>query len=213
MRRLLRRTRVSLSLLVLCLLAGAAVPACRQFPPALTGITISPAGADGTSDPLLAARTRLEPPVPLIAVRPGADPLRGALFMNHPESGTIAITLGRGEQSFLLFTLAGKTPPPYSVALFLEHEPTPALSALLSGGDGDLHPNSAPTVIGLDGTAVANTSTLSAVRKGYRIDLRAARFPLSGMHLDVSSPWMLYPDNIADAVGVITLDVRPVAAR
>lgn len=194
------------------ILSASIAVSCQKLPPALTGVTLAPSTSDGTPELSAVARTAIGPPIPLIAVRPGAEPLRSALFLNEPRSGAIAITLGRGKQSFSLFTLADEPHSEYVVALFLDGETSPSISALLRAGTtAPLQPSRAATIASLDGTAIANSSTLTTVRDGYRVTLNAARFPISDLHADVANPWALLPDNVVDAVGTISLDVEPIA--
>lgn len=184
--------------------------ACQAFPPAMTGITIYPSDADGLPTGEDMYRTRRQPPIPLIGVRPGVDPLQGAPFLNEPTSGEIAITLARGIQNFLLYSIVGEPSEHFVIAIYLDHEPQPSLSGVV---DGDLsHPvvvSRAVVAWGLDGAPVPNHSAESVVRGGYRVSLRRAAFPLAGVSVDAVRPWRLRPDNLVDSVGVITVEVQP----
>jgi hypothetical protein len=195
--------------IVVLVLAGSLGGCCDDFPPAMTGITLSPSDAKGAPDPVRMSRTRLQPPIPVIAARPGSDPAQSALFLNEPSSGRIAVTLARGTQSFLLFTSRNEQPPPYVVAIFLEHETSPAFTALLDSPAAALRRSPFPTVMGLDGVPVPNTSDLSVERRGFRVTLRRAEFPLAGTAFDTIGPWQLSPDNVVDAVGIVTMQVDP----
>lgn len=205
-----RSTRFACRLLAAIALTGPL--ACQAFPPAITGITIYPSDADGlpTGDDMY--RTRRQPPIPLIGVRPGADPLQSASFLNEPVSGEIAITLARGAQNFLLYTPLVERSAHFVIAIYLDHERQPSLSGVV---DGDLaHPvvmNRAAVARGLDAVPVPNHSAGSVVRNGYRVSLRRAAFPLSGYSVDAIEPWRLHPDNLVDSVGVITVEVQPEA--
>lgn len=196
-----------------CVLAVASWGGCESFPPVLTGITIAPSNADGQSQGEFMCRTRQAPPIPLIALRPGADPDEGGQVLNMP-GGDVAVTLARGVQSFLLYTTSQESPPYFVVALFLDREPTPALSAVVSRDA--LRPvaeSRAPTLMGLEGEPVPNHSSLSVVRGGYWVSLRRAAFPLPIRSFDIVGPWAFVPDGVTDAVGVITLEVQPTAGE
>jgi hypothetical protein len=204
-----RPTRFHCLLLAAVILTGPL--ACQTFPPAMTGITIYPSDADGLPTGEDMYRTRRQPPIPLIGVRPGADPSQSAPFLNEPTSGEIAVTLARGVQNFLLYSPLVEPADHFVIAIYLDHEPQPSLSGVV---DGDLsHPvvvSRAAVVWGLDGEPVPNHSAGSVVRDGYRVSLRRAAFPLTGFSVDTIEPWRLRPDNIADSVGVITVEVQPV---
>ena len=134
---------------------------CESFPPVLTGITIAPSNADGQPQGDLVCRTRQAPPIPLIAVRPGADPDEAGQVLNE-TGGDVAVTLARGVQSFLLFTTLQESPPYFVVAVFLDRESTPALSAVVSSDALAARRESrAPTLMGLEGELVPNHSSLS----------------------------------------------------
>ena len=196
--------------LLLSLIALTGPLACQAFPPAVTGITIYPSDADGVPTGEEMYRTRRQPPIPLIGVRPGADPLQSAPFLNEPTSGEIAVTLARGVQNFLLYSPLVEPAEHFVIAIYLDYEAQPSLSGVV---DHDLaHPvivSRAATAWGLEGTSVPNHSASSVVRDGYRVSLRRAAFPLSAVNVDVLEPWRLRPDNIVDSVGVITVEVQP----
>jgi hypothetical protein len=179
----------------------------------LTGITIAPSSADGQLQGDFMCRTRLGPPIPSIAVRPGTDPGEASWILNQPE-GDVAITLARGIQNFLLFTTLQESAPYFVVALFLDGEATPALSAVVSS-DAPRHAvqSRAPSLMGLEGELVPNHSATSVLRDGYRVSLRKARFPLPKSSFDLVGPWRFLPDGVDDAVGVITIQVHPRLAR
>ncbi len=184
---------------------------CESFPPTLTGVTMAPADGAGPRRDEVMARTLLRPPIPLIALRPGADPSQSAPLMNQVD-GSVAITLARGTQNFLLLTALDDGAAAYMVALFLDDEATPALSAVVTADPSrPLLPSTAPTVMGLDGEPVANRSALSAVRSGFRVSLQRAAFPLGINWLDLIGPWSYTPDHVSDRVGLITIDVQPMA--
>jgi len=192
-----------------CVAAG--LCACQSFPPTLTGITISPAEADGTPRGDDMARTQFGPPIPLIGLRPGSEPRQGALFLNDPRTGGLVVTLARGVQNFLLFTADLEKSDHYIVAIFLDHETAPALSAVASGDlSQPVSPSTAPIAMGLDGEPTMNHSATSAMRGNYRVSLQRAAFPLPETRIDAVMPWRLRPDNVPDLVGVITLDVQSV---
>jgi len=176
----------------------------------MTGITIYPSDADGLPTGEDMYRTRRQPPVPLIGVRPGADPLQSASFLNEPVSGEIAVTLARGVQNFLLYSPLVEPSEHFVIAIYLDHERQPSLSAVV---DDDLtHPvlvSRAAVAWGLDSAPVPNHSAESVTRDGYRVSLRRAAFPLTGFSVDAIEPWRLRPDNIVDSVGVITVEVQP----
>ena len=206
---------------VMCSVPGAAVvllllitvtsqQGCESVPPAMTGITIYTGNRDGAPGGLDMARTRVQPPIPLIAVCGGTDPRLGSLLLNEPRTGNIAVTLARGIQHFLLFTEPLNDAPPAVIALFLEGETAPALTCVVEGSAAHTCVASrAPVVMGLEGAPVANHSSLTTVRKGFRVSIREAVFPLPDIAVDVISPWLLYPDNVIDAAGVITIAVQP----
>lgn len=165
--------------------------------------------SDGTPDPIRMARTRQQPPIAVIGLRAGADPTAGGLWLNHIPRGTIAITLAHGTQSFSLFTRRLDAAPPYLLSLFLEHESTPAFSVLVGGDSDSLRLATHATVMGLDGEPVANHAALSVERRGFRVTLQRAAFPLSTDTIDTLGPWELRPDNVADHTGHFTLSVEP----
>lgn len=190
------------------------VAACQSFPPAITTITITPSDAVGSPQGKDMWRTELPPPFPVLGVRPGADPGESALFLNQTSSGRVAITLARGVQNFLLYAAGGTKAERHVIAVFLDRETTPSLSAVVSGElSQPVTPTRAAVAPGGDGEPVANHSAASVVRDGYRVTLTRAAFPLPGLHVDAVNPWRLQPDGVPDLVGVITLQVEPVAAR
>lgn len=185
---------------------------CQQStPPAITGVTISAVRPDGLADPVHMARTRLGPPIAAIAMRPGADAGGGAMLLNEPVSGSVAVTLARGQQSFILFTAGFEVPPPYVLAIFLDSEPTPAITAVLDNSDGATRPSELPEVQGMDGNPVPNRSSLRVERRGFRVSLQRAWLPALERRLDATGAWRLIPDNSADSVAVMTLDVAAAA--
>ncbi len=202
--------RVQILLAVAALVLSAAW-GCESFPPVLSGVTIAPADAAGTPQDEVMARTRLQPPIPLIALKPGADPSQSGPFLNQGD-GAVAITLARGTQNFLLLTAMDGSAGSHVVAVFLENEPTPALSGVVSGDPSrPVAASTARTLMGLEGEPVENRSALSVVRGGYRVLLRRAAFPLSINWLDLIGPWSYTPDHVSDKVGLITLEVQRVA--
>lgn len=184
----------------------------RRWPPALTGVTIVASDDAGVVDPRFVARTLLAPPVPVIGLRPGIPPHAGSLVWNEPTRGQISITLARGTQSFTFHTTVWRSHPRYVVALFLDHERTPAFVV------DTATPNTAPSVAALDleGKLLPPQPTRAqVVRRGFEVSLVQVRFPLP-LQLDLIGPWGLRPDNIADAIGTFTLTVRdlqPATAR
>ena len=194
-----------------CLAAGPY--ACQSFPPRITGITIFPSDADGTPRGDDMARTELHPPIPGIGVRPGDDPREGSLFLNDPLTAKLAVTLARGVQNFLLFTASLEKSDHYVIAIFLDQEPAPALTAVTTGDVSQpVTPSRARMVMGLDGEPRPNHSASSAIRNGYQVGLLRAAFPLPNTHVDAVMPWRLTPDNVADLVGLITIDVHSIRA-
>jgi hypothetical protein len=197
--------------LVVCALAAASWGGCESFPPVLTGITIAPSNADGQAQGDLMSRTRQAPPIPLIVLRSGSNPGDAGPVLNQAD-GDVAVTLARGVQSFLLFTTPQESSPYFVLAVFLDGESTPALSAVVSGdASRPVVASRAPTLMGLEGEPVPNHSSLSIRRKGYRIWLRSAAFSLPVKSFDVAGLWRLGPDGISDAVGVITIEVQSTA--
>jgi hypothetical protein len=190
-------------------LALGAISACQSFPPALTGVTIVPSNAEGEPYGEAMWRTRRQPPIPLIGLRPGTDPSESAPLLNQ-SNGEIAVTLAGGIQNFVLYTTAEETASPFVIALFLDHESTPALSGVV---DSDLArpvvASRARSAMGLDGEAVVNRSSVSVVRGGYRVSLRRAAFRLPVSGIDAVGPWGLRPDQVSDAVGMVTIEVEP----
>jgi hypothetical protein len=194
-----------------CALAAASWGGCESFPPVLTGITIAPSNADGQVQGDLMCRTRQAPPIPLIALRPGTHPDDAGQILNMVGGG-VAVTLARGVQSFLVYTTPPESSPYFVVALFLDRESTPALSAVVNhDGRRPVAESRAPTLMGLEGEPVANHSSLSVVRGGYRVSLRRAVFPLPLDSFDIIGPWAFVPDGVSDALGVITIEVQPAA--
>ena len=182
---------------------------CESFPPALTGLTIYPSDARGQPRDDALWRTRLGPPIPAIAVKPGADAEESAQFLNEP-GGSVAVTLARGAQNFVLYAAAQEEAVHFVIVLWLDHEALPALAGVVTDDpEAPLAASTAGTVLGLDGEAVPNPASLSVVRGGYRVSLRRAAFPLHVGAIDVVGPWSFQPDRVADAVGLITLDVEP----
>jgi len=181
-----------------------------SFPPAITGVTVFPVDAEGQPRGVSLCRTAAQPPIPVIGVRPGLNPRQGALWLNDPATGLVRITLARGLQNFVLFCARLDASDHFVIAVYLDDEPAPSLTALVDG-----HPSQAvgatpaPLVRGLDGTLTANHSARSVVRDGYRVTLRGAAFPLDGISVDPLSPWVLAPDGINDLSGILTLDVQP----
>jgi hypothetical protein len=190
-------------------LALGAISGCQSFPPALTGVTIVPSNAEGEPHGEAMWRTRRQPPIPLIGLRPGTDPSESAPLLNQ-SNGEIAVTLARGIQSFLLYTTAEETASPFVIALFLDHESTPALSGVVDSDPArPVVASRARSAVGLDGEAVVNRSSLSVVRGGYRVSLRRAAFRLPVRGIDAVGPWGLRPDQVSDAVGMVTIEVEP----
>lgn len=173
-------------------------------------MTIVPSNADGVLIGDSMYRTRQQPPIPLIGVRSGGDPGASGAVLNQ-RNGDIAITLAKGTQSFLLLTtLLDESPSCYVIALFLDHQSTPALSAVVSSdGSRPLAPSRGPTLMGLDGEPVANHSGLTALLDGYVISIRQASLPVAAGALDLLGPWRLVPDGINDTVGTVTIEVEP----
>ena len=168
-----------------------------------------PSNAEGAPVGESLYRTRQGAPIPLIAVRSGPDARAGGLMLSQ-RSGDIAITLARGTQSFvLLTTLLDKSPAYFVIALFLNHHSTPMLSAVVSSdGSRPLVASPAPTLMGLDGEPVPNTSSLSALLDGYRVSVRQATFPVAAGAIDLVGPWRFVPDGIDDTLGSITIEVE-----
>jgi len=205
--------RLSASLVGTATLCSAA---CMSFPPAITGVTIFPADAGGQPQGTSLCRTlaplpRAAQPEPaVIGVRAGMDPRPGSLWLNDPSSGLVRITLARGPQSFVFYCARLDPSEHFVIAVYLDDESTPALTALV-----DRHPSEsvrsspAPQVRGLDGTLSANPSAHAVVRGGYRVTVRAGAFPLDDVAVDSISPWALMPDGARDLTGTLTLDVEP----
>jgi hypothetical protein len=176
----------------------------------VTGITIFPSDTEGRPLGDDMCRTRKQPPIPVLGVRPGADPSQSSLFLNGLATGDVAITLARGLQNFLLYTAMVARADHFVIAIHLDHEASPSLSAVV---DGDLsHPvrgSQAAAIMALDGEPMRNTSSASVSRKGYRVFLQRAAFPLGRPQADTVSLWSLQPDEKADMVGVMSLQVEP----
>jgi len=182
--------------------------ACQSLPPAITGITIYPTDAHGQPQGDDLCRTAIRPPVPVIGVRPGADPHLGSSFLNEPVTGQVAITLARGVQNFLLFTAWLDPADRVAIAVYLDGEPTPALVAVVDPQHQQpMAPATSGRAIGMDGEPLTSQAVLSAVRGAYRVTLQQAAFPLDAGWIDPLAPWGLQPDNVPDLVGVITLEV------
>jgi hypothetical protein len=195
-------------LLALALLVGTS-GCCDNQLPSVTGLTLAATDVAGNPDPEVMARTLLHPPIPLILLRPGSDPLQSAMPYNHPRTGAVAARLAVGVQSFLLMTPQMKSAAGFVVAVFLDNESTPALSAVVGDVTRPLAPSSANSILGIDGKPRSNNSALAAQRRGYRVNLARAAYPLPDLRLDLSGPWTLHGDNVADAIGVLTLQVEP----
>ncbi len=190
-----------LAILLALLLGGC----CQPGLPAITGITISAVDSTGKPDPVRMARTRQALPIPLITVRPGVDPAASGFPYNEPRSGTVAITLAQGSQTFLLHTGHIGRSGPFVISLFLDGETAPSLTAQIDAPGGPLHAARGPTVMGLDGELVAHRSGLTAERRHCRIELTRAEFPLVDSRIDLASPWQMTPDNLPDEIGRITI--------
>lgn len=197
----------------LTLLGPAGLGACQSFPPVVTAVTVFPSDALGAPLGDDMRWTRIQPPIPLIGMRPGPDPREGAMFLNEPTTGRVAITLARGVQNFLLFTAMVDPSDYFVVAIYLDHDSAPTLSGVVTGDlSRPVEASRAPLAMSADGDAIANHSALEVVRDGYRVALRRAAFPLPGLSLDALNPWRLQPDDIVDSVGVITIEVQPAGA-
>jgi hypothetical protein len=189
------------------------VASCTSFPPAITGVTIFPADASGQPRGVSVCRTAARPPIPVIGLRPGADPQQGALWLNDPSTGLVRITLARGIQNFVLYCARLDPSEHFVIAVYLDDESAPSLTALV-----DSRPSQpaiatpAPMVVGLDGVPIPNHSATSVIRGGYRVTLQGGAFPLEGIAVDPLSPWALAPDGIADLTGVLTVEVQPAGA-
>ncbi len=187
------------------------VAACQSLPPAVTGITVFPSDAQGTPQGDAMSYTQARPPIPLIGVRPGSDPAQTPMFLNRPSTGEVAVTLARGVQNFVLYTAWAGSSDRFVIAIYLDHESTPALSAVVSGDPSQpAVASQAAAAMGLEGEPVPNRSSVSAVRDGYRVVLQRAAFPLPVSRIDSVNAWGLQPDNIADVLGLITLAVDKV---
>jgi hypothetical protein len=197
------------------LLVGSA--GCESLPPAITGITIFPSDARGQPQGDDLWRTLLQPPVPAIGVRPGADPRQSALFLNELGTGRVAITLARGVQNFLLYTAWPAPSQHVVVAVYLDHESSPALSGVAEPAANlddftlprPVAASQASVAFGLSGEPVPNHSAVSVVRDRYRVSLVRAIAPFEA-RIDTLSPWVMAPDNMPDAVGLITIEVEPI---
>ena len=203
--------RLTVSLVSVAALCG--VAACSSSPPAITDMTIFPADATGQPSSVSLCRTIVRPPIPVIGLRPGTDPRESTLWLNDPSTGKVGITLARGVQNFLLYCGRVDASDHFVVAIYLDNEPTASLTALVdSRPDHPVTASQAPVVQGLDGTPVANHSGQSVIRDGYQVTLKGGAFPLDDVWVDALGSWALKPDGSRDSVGVLTLDVQPVAA-
>ncbi|GIW43315.1 MAG: hypothetical protein KatS3mg077_0597 [Candidatus Binatia bacterium] len=163
--------------------------------------------ANGEANPVVAARTALGAPIPVIGVRPGHPPRAGTLLWNQPRTGHIHITLARGRQSFTFHTTAWEESPHYVIALFLDGEPYPRL-VLETGAPGATE---LPLVrpLGLDGDLLpARPQTRTTRTESFEVSVEEAEFPDPELRLDLVGPWALRPDNIADLYGTVVLTVR-----
>jgi hypothetical protein len=193
-------------------LAGCAA-SCTSFPPAITGITIFPADAAGQPRGPSVCRTAAQRPIPVIGLRPGTDPRRGAMWLNDPSSGLVRITLARGRQNFVLYCAQLERSDHFVIAVYLDDESTPSLTALVDGKPGQpVRASAASLVRGFDGTLLPNHSSQSLVRGAYRITVQGGAFPLDGVSVDPLGPWALKPDGIPDLTGILTIDVEPEAS-
>jgi hypothetical protein len=194
---------LAVAVLVCCL------PSCASFPPAITGITVFPADADGRPRGVSLCQTAAHPPIPVIGLRPGSDPRQSSLWLNNPNTGLVRITLARGLQNFVLYCARLDASDHFVIVVYLDDESTPSLTALVDGHlSQSVQPPGAPLVRGLDGALIPNHSAQSVVRDGYRVTLRAGAFPIDGLAVDPLSPWALVPDGISDLAGILTLDVQ-----
>jgi hypothetical protein len=199
--------RMAAAVLLSCL------PSCTSFPPAITGVTVFPAGADGQPRGVSLCRTATQPPIPVIGLRPGSDPRQSSLWLNNPSTGLVRITLARGLQHFVLYCARLDSSDHFVIAVYLDDESTPSLTALADSRlSQSVQPTGAPLVRGLDGALIPNHSAQSVVRDGYRVTLRGVAFPLDGMAVDSLGPWALIPDGIGDLAGVLAVDVQPAPA-
>ena len=202
--------RLSALLASVVMLSGSG---CTSFPPAVTGITIYPSDTDGTPRGETVWRTREQPPLRVIGVRPGADPHDPGWFLNDPATGDVAITLARGVQSFVLFASTAEAQNRFVIAIYLDHEATPSLSAVVTRKLTDpVAPSRAATLIGLEGQLVTNRSAASVIRAGYRVSLLRAAFPLETLGVDALNLWRLRWDGVVDWAAVITLQVEPASS-
>jgi len=185
------------------------LPACASVPPAITGVTIFPVDASGQPRGVSLCRTKVQPPIPAIGLRPGLDPRQSSLWLNDPSSGLVRITLARGVQNFVLFCSRLDSSDRFVIAVFLDDESTPSLAAVVGGSlSQSVSATRAPMVWGIDGALTPNHSTRSVVRDGYRVTVRGGAFPLEGLSVDPLSPWALAPDGVRDLAGVLTLEVE-----
>ncbi|GBD26769.1 hypothetical protein HRbin30_02111 [bacterium HR30] len=191
-------------------LCAACVRSTPRQPPALSGITVAALDAAGQTDPVIAARTLLGPPLPVIGVRPGRPPRAGTLLWNEPTTGRIFITLARGRQSFTFHTTSWANPSSYVVALFFDGSRTPEFVVAVGSR---LHPGQVVNPLGLDGELLpAQGVKRQTVLGGFEITLEELALPLDHLRLDLVGPWHLRPDNIADLVGSLVLNVRELGA-
>lgn len=186
-----------------------AVACCKQWPPALTAITMVAVNEQGTFDLRYVARTALGPPLPVIVVRPGPRPERPGLPFNEPKSGRISVTLARGTQSFSLYTTEWKAAPGYVIGLFFDHHERPAFAVRAFGGQWEW----STQAVGLDGSTLVPADNAPYSAGGFRVTLDDIRFPIREPALDLAGPWRLRPDQLADLVGTFRLTVTPASAE
>jgi hypothetical protein len=192
---------------LLCALAS-----CTTFPPAITGITVFPVDAAGQPRGTSLCRTAARAPIPVLGLRPGVNPRQGSLWLNDPATGLARITLARGTQNFVLYCSRIDTSPQFVIAVYLDDESSPSLTALVDSHPSQaVQPSSAPQVRGFDGALTPNHSAQTVVRGGYRVTLRGGAFPLEGVAVDPLSPGALRPDGVRDLAGTVTLEVQPVS--
>lgn len=181
--------------------------ACKPWPPALTGVTLVAVDTAGKPDLGRAARTRLGPPLPVIVLRPGARPEEAGLPLNEPHSGRIHITLARGTQNFCLYTTEWEPAARYILGLFLDGHARPAFAALSDGEQWQAYDRA----LDLEGKALLPVLATPYERGRFAVTLDAVRLPIREPAIDLSGPWLLRPDQLADLVGVfrLTVQVRP----
>ncbi len=190
----------------LTLVAGFALGAtsgCQRWPPALTGLTVVALDAQGQPDLARVSRTLLGAPIPVIVVRPGPRPERPGLALNDPRNGRIHVTLARGTQHFCFYAAEWDRAERYLVGVFLDRHRHPAFAAVVAGKTWEQQDRA----LALDGRTLLPTLPYPYSDGSFRVTVDRIEVPIRSPAIDLTGPWNMRPDQIADLVGLIRLTV------